>query len=257
MVFWAALTQLGTLSQVMFGMTSLLLKSEVKNQDGMSSPAHKKRTSTGLVPRVRRCGVVSILIVNTSKLSAVLLKVSTTTAFTRLEPTTVGATSQKKASAHLTSARGLARLLTSDSDSAQDSRAQFRKITKADGPDETDTPLTTSPSGSRTLRSLRTHKFSNPRSISTTSGQDKNTRPRSAQTCSTIQHTESLQVCPETPGMSSHKTMNSSATSRHSTSTTQPLKASITSILAVFTQKVCLTSMSPQTTSETPKWTLM
>ena len=257
MVFLAAPTQQGISSQVMFGMISLSLKSEAKSLDGMSSPVHKKPTSTGLVLQVPRCGVVSISTVNTSKLSAVLLKASTTTASTPLEPTTVGATSLKKASAHSTSARGLAKLSTSDSDSAQDSRAQFPMIMKADGLDEMVTLLTTSPSGSRTLRSLRTHKFSNPRSISTTSGQDKNIRPRSAQTCSTIQHTESLQVCPETPGMSSHKTMNSSATSRHSTSTTQPLKASITSILAVFTQKVCSTSMSPQTTSVTPKWTLM
>ena len=243
MVFLVALTLRGISSQAMFGMTSLSSKSEAKSRDGTSSPVHKKPTSTELVRRVPRCGVVSILTVNTSKLSAVSLKGSTITAFTPLEPTMVGATSPKKALVPSTSARGLARLLTSDSDSALDSRAQFLMITKADGLDETDMPLTTLPFGSRTQRSLQTRKFNNQQSTSTTLGQDKNTRPQLAQTCSTIPLTESLQASLETLGTSSRKTMNSLDISHHSISTTQPSKALITSTQAVFTLKVCSTLM--------------
>ena len=155
----------------------------------------------------------------------------------------------------LTSVLGLVKQSMSASASALDSQAPFLMITKAVGLAETDTQWIISPFGSKTRPSLRTHKFSNPRSTSTTSVLDKSTPLRLPQTCSMTQHTEFPQACLQTVGMNNRRMMSWLATSRRSIFMIRPWKASNTSIQEDSMQKVCSTSMSQPTTMVTPKWT--
>ena len=91
---------------------------------------------------------------------AVLQKDATTTVSSAPAPITDGATLPKKALVSLTFLHGLAKPLTFDSVSAQDSKDRLPMTTNLAGPVEMDMQLITSPSTSKTRLTSRTHKHS-------------------------------------------------------------------------------------------------
>ena len=234
-------------------MTLPSLRSTAKSPDGTSWLVRGWPPFRAPATPVPPCGAALIGSVQTSKGMATMQKASCLVCST-LAPTMAGIISPKKASELSIFPLGLVRPLTSVSDSELAMSARPPTTTKAAGLVVMASPLTTSPSGSRTRRSYPIHKRNPQPSVpSRTSNPDRNTPRPFKQTSSTTPRTASLQHCRTMLGMNKTSTTISWRMSRRSTCTTRRLNQLITSSLAAFTQKVRLTSeWSPTTTATRP-----
>ena len=168
---------------------------------------------------------------------------SSTTAFIPQEHTTDGTTLPKRDWAPLTCPIGLVKRWMFDSASELDLKVQPLTITKANGLDETDSLLTTLPSGSKTLLSSRTHRLKQPQlARSPTLNPAKNTQLQFKQTCSTTQPTEFPLQSLTMRGTNSPSMTMRPALLRRSTCLTRLLKESKGSFLEACMPRECLTS---------------